>query len=229
MTRIGEKILFLKKTYQRLEDGILITPGHYIKNMLEGFEEHYGMVRAQKVPCDGSIQVADVSLELDFNESTINRSLVGMAIYLSQERLDTSFIATELASKMSKPTITAMSRLKKLSGYLKQTRGYSMKFRIPEHGQGSRCSTRCGYVLESYSDSDWAGNKDITRRPCGSKKSDGSFAKNIPKLPSKNLSYKMWSLLSCQPSTRAKSLHFDALKQYPAPFTLYRGNSRGIF
>ena len=45
-------------------------------------------------------------------------------------------------------------------------------------------------------------------------------AKIILKLPSKNLSYKMWSLLSCQPSTRAKSLHFDALKQYPAPFTL---------
>ena len=45
-------------------------------------------------------------------------------------------------------------------------------------------------------------------------------AKIIFKLPSRNLSYKMWSLLSCQPSTRAKSLHFDALKQYPAPFTL---------
>ena len=138
--------------------------------MLEAFQKHYGMVRAHKVPCDGSIQVVDVSLELDFNESTINRSLVGMAIYLSQERLDTSFIATELASKMSKPTSTAMSRLKKLPGYLKQTMGYSMKLRIPEHGQGSRCSTSCGYVLESYSDSDWAGNKDTTRSPCGSKK-----------------------------------------------------------
>lgn len=101
--------------------------------MLEAFQKHYGMVRAHKVPCDGSIQVADVSLELDFNESTIYRSLVGMAIYLSQERLDASFIATELASKMSKPTSTAMSRLKKLPGYLKQTMGYSMKLRISEH------------------------------------------------------------------------------------------------
>lgn len=111
------------------------------------------------MPCDGSIQVEDVSLELDFNESTIYMSLVGMAIYLSQERLDASFTVKELASKMSKPTITAMSRLKKLLGYLKQTMGYSMKLRIPEHGQGSRCSTSCGYVLESYSDSDWARNK----------------------------------------------------------------------
>ena len=62
-------------------------------------------------------------LELDFNESTIYRSLVGMAIYLAQERLDTSFTVKELASKMSKPTITAMSRLKKVLGYLKQTIG----------------------------------------------------------------------------------------------------------
>ena len=76
------------------------------------------MVRAQNVPCDGSIQVEDVSLELDFNESTIYRSLVGMAVYLSQE----------LASKMNKPTITAM---KKLLGYLKQTMGYSMKLQVP--------------------------------------------------------------------------------------------------
>ncbi len=83
MTRIGERISFLKRTSQRLEDGVLITPGHYIENMLEVFEEHCGVARAQKVPCDGSIQVEDVSLELDFNESTIYRSLVGMAIYLS--------------------------------------------------------------------------------------------------------------------------------------------------
>ena len=59
---ILEEILFLKRTYQRLEDGILITPGHYIESMLEAFEEHYGMVRAQKVPCDGSIQSRLTSL-----------------------------------------------------------------------------------------------------------------------------------------------------------------------
>ena len=93
------------------------------------------------------------------NESIIYRSLVGMAIYLSQERLDTSFTVKELPSKMSKPTILAMSRLKKLLGYLKQTMGYSIKLQVPEHGQGSRCSSSCGYVLESYSDSDWAGNE----------------------------------------------------------------------
>ena len=162
MTKVGEKTSFLKRTYQRLEDGILITPGHYIENMLEVFEG-YGVVRAQKVPCDGSIQVEDVSLELDVNESTIYRSLVGMAIYLSQERLDTSFTVKKLASKMSKPTIAAMSRLKKLLGYLKQTMGYSMKLQVPEHGRGSRCSSSCGYALESHSDSDWAGNKTHRR------------------------------------------------------------------
>ena len=77
MTRIGEKISFLKRTYQRLDDGILITPGHYIDNMLEV----YGMVKAQKVP----IQVEDVPLELDSYESTIYRSLVGMASFTVKE------------------------------------------------------------------------------------------------------------------------------------------------
>lgn len=35
MTKVGEKISFLKRTYQRLDDGILITPGHYIENMMD--------------------------------------------------------------------------------------------------------------------------------------------------------------------------------------------------
>lgn len=38
MTKIGEKISFLKRTYPRLEDGILIKPGYY------------GMVRARTFP-----------------------------------------------------------------------------------------------------------------------------------------------------------------------------------
>ena len=38
MTKIGEKTSFLKRTYPRLVDGILITPGHYIENTLEVFE-----------------------------------------------------------------------------------------------------------------------------------------------------------------------------------------------
>lgn len=60
---------------------------------------------------------------------------------------------------MSRPTVTAMSRLKKLLGYLKQTMDYAMKLVIPESGKGLRCNSGCGYILESYSDSDWAGNK----------------------------------------------------------------------
>lgn len=73
-------------------------------------------------------------------ESTTFRSLVGMGIYLSQERLDISFTIKELASKMSRPTVTAMSRLKKLLGYLKQTTDYSMKLQIPACGKGLRCN-----------------------------------------------------------------------------------------
>ena len=37
------------------------------------------MVRSEKVPCDGSIEVEDVSLDLKMEESTTYRSLVGMA------------------------------------------------------------------------------------------------------------------------------------------------------
>ena len=196
---------------------------------LEAFEEHYGMVRAQKVPCDGSIQVEDVSLELDFNESTIYRSLVGMPIYPSQERLDTSFTSKELASKTSKPTITAMSRLKKRLGYLTQTMGYSMKLRIPEHGQGSRCSTSCGYVLESYSYSDWAGNKDTTRSPCGSKKSDRSFAKKHSQITIKKSPLQDVEPAKLPTKYASKISTFWCLKTVPTPLHFVEETWGGIF
>ncbi len=74
MTKVGDKISFLQRPYQRLEDGILITPGGTMQTCWGVFGGHFGMVR-----CDGSIQVEDVSLDLKMEESTTYRSLVGMA------------------------------------------------------------------------------------------------------------------------------------------------------
>jgi len=53
------------------------------------------------------------------------RSLVGMGIYLSQERPDLSFGIKELAGKMSRPTQLSMQRMKKFLGYVKGTIHYT--------------------------------------------------------------------------------------------------------
>ena len=88
MEKPGDKISFLKRSYWRVSDGLVVMPGSYINSMLELYGSNFGPVRAQKVPADGSIQVEDGSQELDARTSSIYRSLIGMLIYLSQERMD---------------------------------------------------------------------------------------------------------------------------------------------
>ena len=125
----GDKISFLMRSYLRVSDGLVVMPGSYINNMLELYELNFGPVQAQKVPADGSIRVEDGSQELDARTSSIYRSLIGMLVYVSQERMDVGFVTKELASKMAKPTTVALARLKKLLGYLKeQTMRASLRF-----------------------------------------------------------------------------------------------------
>ena len=155
----GDEISFLKRTYKRVTDGIVIIPGHYIETMVNTFEETYGKVKIQKIPADSLIQTEDESPLLGPEEATMFRSMVGMAIYLSQERLDIGFVTKELASKMSQPTKVAMGHLKKMLGYLKGTSSYAMKLDTPTPGRGSRLWSSKAMVLETYSDSDWSGNK----------------------------------------------------------------------
>ena len=155
----GDEISFLKRTYRKIDDGIVIIPGHYIETMVNVFEEVYGKIKIQKIPADSLIQVEDESAPLGPEEATMFRSMVGMAIYLSQERLDIGFVTKELASKMSRPTKMAMGHLKKMLGYLKGTSNYAMKLRVPTAGKGSRMWRAKAMVLETFSDSDWSGNK----------------------------------------------------------------------
>ena len=155
----GDEISFLKRTYRKIDDGIVIIPGHYIETTVNVFEEVYGKIKFQKIPADSLIQVEDESAPLGPEEATMFRSMVGMAIYLSQERLDIGFVTKELASKMSRPTKMAMGHLKKMLGYLKGTSNYAMKLRVPTAGKGSRMWSAKAMVLETFSDSDWSGNK----------------------------------------------------------------------
>lgn len=116
----GDEISFLKRTYRRVSDGIVIIPGHYIETMLKVFEEAYGKVKVQKIPADNLIQIEDESMPLGPEEATMFRSMVGMAIYLSQERLDIGFVTKELASKMSRPTKMTIGTLERCWGTSKE-------------------------------------------------------------------------------------------------------------
>ena len=88
------------------------------------------------------------------------RSIVGMALYLGRDRPDAIFAIKEFAGRMSRPTLISLQHLKKLVGYLKHTGNVGVKLSYPMPGQGKyKTSTEKMWILETYSDADWAGNR----------------------------------------------------------------------
>ena len=187
----GTSISFLKKKVIQLDDGILITPGVPIEKIVETYESAFGAVRAQMVPCDSSIQLEDVSQAL---KPTDARSIVGMALYLGRDRPDAIFAIKEFAGRMSRPTLISLQHLKKLVGYLKHTGNVGVKLSYPMPGQGKyKTSTEKMWILETYSDADWAGNRARRKSTsCGIHYLNGKF------LYGSSRTQKVVSLSSCE-------------------------------
>eukprot|EP00435_Cladocopium_sp_Y103_P024601 s2953_g6.t1 len=160
LDEVGSAITFLRRKITMLSEGLLVVPGTQVTKVVENFESHFGKVRERLIPCDSSIQLEDVSNELSLADAAAFRSIVGMVLYLSRDRPDISFTVKEVSSKMSKPTLTGLSPLRKLIGYLKRTGDLGVLLKCPEAGRGKwRASLQKFWILESYSDADWASNK----------------------------------------------------------------------
>lgn len=120
LKRVGDTVSFLKRSYPLEEEGVSIRPGQYGENMVKAYEEKKGRLKSQQLPRDSTFHMEDSSPDI-----LLYRSLVGMGIYLSQERPDLSFGIKELAGKMSRPTQLSMQRMKKFLGYVKGTIHYT--------------------------------------------------------------------------------------------------------
>eukprot|EP00435_Cladocopium_sp_Y103_P018480 s5547_g4.t1 len=170
----GSSITFLRKRLIQVEDGILVAPGIPVQRIVEAFEEAFGAVRSQVLPCDSAIQLEDGSQILNMADATKFRSIVGMALYLGR---DAMFAIKELAGKMSKPTVTALQHLRKLVGFLKQIKDLAIKLCTPIPGNGKwKTVPSQRWILETFSDADWMGNR-IHRKStsCGIHLLNGNF------------------------------------------------------
>ena len=94
------------------------------------------------------------------------RSLVGLAMYVSQQRFDTQFSVKTLASSPKSPTTAAWNELGRFIGYMKQTESFSLEmwktvtgcsFLETLHG-GSVMDADKPNCLETFSDADWSGS-----------------------------------------------------------------------
>ena len=134
----------------------MIAPGTQAAKVVECFEKHFGHSRVQKIPCDAALQQEDNSQQLSANDAKNFRSVIGLLLYLSRDRVDLMFSVTELASKMASPTLCSVQRLRKLVGYVKSSGDLGIKLQYPEHGVGKwKQGTEAFWLLETFTDADW--------------------------------------------------------------------------
>ena len=164
---VGDEFQFLKRTYKLEDGGLSIHPGQYAQDMIESYEARFGPVKKQKLPAGPEIAEVDGSDLLGPEDTALFRSLVGSGIYLAQERFDVAYTIKELASSMSNPTTGSMAKMRKLVGYLKETKGQHCFLGYPERGQGLRTRSDFKWLLETFTDADWSGNKAHRRSTSG--------------------------------------------------------------
>eukprot|EP00435_Cladocopium_sp_Y103_P024696 s2951_g6.t1 len=194
LSGVGSKIKSLRRTITEVEDGLILSPGTTVERVVKMFEQHFGTVRQQKIPCDSSIQLPDNSAKLGQQDATAYRSIVGLCLYISRERPDLMYTIKELASSMSSPTISSLGHLRKLVGFMKQLGDIGIRLRVPMpgHGRFSACED-CNLLLESYSDADWSSNRNHRRSTsCGMHFLNGQFAFGSSR------SQKLVALSSCE-------------------------------
>ena len=87
--------------------------------------------------------------------------MIGTLLFLARDRPDLLFVVKDA---MSRPTLTAISRLRKVIGYLKTTSDFCMVLEKPIGGQGKWKSSERFWVIETFSDSDWSETNNIEDR-----------------------------------------------------------------
>ena len=151
---IDSEITFLKRKIKQYESGLALIPGTKTSNVVELFESRFGKARQQSIPCDSFLQTEDLSEEVGPSDAHAFRAVIGTLIFLARDRPDLLFTVEELSSFMTRPTLTAISRLRKIIGYLKSTGDYFMVLETPVGGQEKWKSSDHYVEIETYSDSD---------------------------------------------------------------------------
>ena len=146
----GTTFIFLRRTYEQVDEGLKILAGKYAESMVEQYEANMGRAKIQELPCGPEMLEPNGTAMLGGELTSMYRSLVGCGIYLSQERLDVSFAIKELASSMACPTTGSLKKLGKLVGCLKGAMGQYSMLPYPDPGRGrSTRSTTSRWLLET--------------------------------------------------------------------------------
>ena len=156
-----KRLHLVEPEYSRI---VVVPESKYVHNLFERFSVANGKSpKLCKTPCIATPGTAVESEALVEALSGEYRSLVGIAMYVSQERFDIQFATKSLAAHLKNPTRASWLELGRLIGYLKYTEGFALEMKSGvkgatfletlsgnSHGDEMNC-------LETFSDADWSG------------------------------------------------------------------------
>ena len=181
MRNVGDSVKFLKKELIMVEEGIQLKLNpRYLEKICESLK--LSRTRPRKTPCGPEISQPDETEPLDEVAASRYRAAIGSFLYLSPDRPDCQWTIGHLARSMSKPTKKMYKHACHLAEYLQCTKdvNLTMKWSYPgrsalderklmrDEAQALQLE-KAGEpdLLESFSDSDWAGHWDRISSTCG--------------------------------------------------------------
>ena len=168
----GGSFEFLKRLHvveANYEKLTVFSESKHVHTLWERFEKVNGKAaKMSKTPCSvtpngSSSETAELLSE---GMAAEFRSLVGVAMYISQQRFDVQFSVKTLASSLKQPTMSSWRELGKLIGYLKQSENYALEMNKVVKGSSflETLNGACNNdeqrpnCLETFSDADWSGS-----------------------------------------------------------------------
>ena len=164
--RMGDKFHYLKREFRLGRDCCDIRCDYkQYESLAEDTDVYKKAYR--KTPMDQSFAKKDESPELDGQDITKFRSVVGRLMYLAGERPDCQFAIQTLARSMAKPTQQAWKCAFHVCSYTQGTMGFGVRIGNRQKGQsvmdvreGDEVEAKEEHLIEVITDADYAGNRN---------------------------------------------------------------------
>ena len=164
--RSGETFHYLKREFVLYNEWCDIRCDYrQYESLAKDVDAHTKAYR--KTPTSQEFSQKDETEELQGEDITRYRSVVGRLMYLAGERPDAQFAIQSLAKFMAKPTRQAWKNAWHVCSYLQGTQGFGVRIATRARGQtimdvrdAEEVEDREKHLLEVVRDSDYAGNRN---------------------------------------------------------------------
>ena len=130
-----KEMLYLKKIFKFVEEGVLVLPnGKYFEALekLTGLSSTSRSFKPKPTPDHTGVGKSDSSKELTGEEGSKYRSILGILLYLCQERPDVQYAVKNLASYLKTPTEAATTFAKQTvkTSLAPRTMGFCIRMKV---------------------------------------------------------------------------------------------------